>query len=430
MVAAVTLQLDCCACNRRRLSVVEVMSVWELVVWAGMSGAIALLCLVAVADCFVQRTVAAARGLAFVLMMGGAALLLSGLLEKLFSDLDFAAILPLKVAIGPLSGALTLSYLGVWLGSGQDDPVTRWAVFAGSVALVVGSGFLAMAAENTDIWTVLTWSRAINMAMVAVALFVCARAAMLGDALARWMVLACAFLGLAVMGLYAKSLGTPGWGLWAWAVTAFATVAYFLTVIALTIRRNREVRRLRQLARGLVAQNLDIPMPQGSQLIPRVADAMWRSQRLERPCVVAAIAVRNLYELGDEQGPAVEVQILAVLAARIRRHVGFRNVVGLYHPRCFVLAVSPGQDPRRGELLVESLLRAIRARVRVGPPDHRFDFWPAVGMGVVNVVHSEKQSNMDALTAINRAEQLALEDQVFGGLGSRALDLGSRPQLL
>ena len=32
----------------------------------------------------------------------------------------------------------------------------------------------------------------------------------------------------------------------------------------------------------------------------------------------------------------------------LRRLVGFRNVVGLYHPRCFVMAVSSAQDARRG----------------------------------------------------------------------------------
>jgi GGDEF domain-containing protein len=406
------------------------MTAWELVVWAGMAGAIALLCLVAIADCFVQRSVSAARGLAFVLMTGGAALLLSGLPEQVFPSMDLAAILPLKVAIWPLSGALALNYLGVWLGSSQDDPLTRWTVFLGCAGLLVASAVLAMAAETLDPWTVLSWSNAVTMAMVLVALCVSARGAMMGDALARWMVVACAFLGLAVMGLYGKSLAIPGWGLLVWTGTAIATVAHFLIVIVLTIQRNREVRRLRQLAKGLVAQNLDIPIPQGSQLIPRVADAIWRSRRLERPCVVAAIAVRNLYELGDELGHTVEAQILAVLAARIRRHVGFRNVVGLYHPRCFVLAVSPGQDPHRGVLLVESLLRSIRERVRVGPPDHRFDFWPAVGMGVVDVVHSVKQSPMDALTAINRAEHLALEDQVLGDMMSRSLDFDTLPDPL
>lgn len=121
--------------------------------------------------------------------------------------------------------------------------------------------------------------------------------------------------------------------------------------------------------------------------------------------MVAALVVRNLYELGEQAGQGFEARILAVLAARVRRQVGFRNVVGLYHPRCFVLAVSSGQDPRRGELLVETLLQSLCERVSVGSTDQHFDFWPLVGVGVVDVTHSP----MDALAAIDRAEQLALD---------------------
>ena len=237
------------------------------------------------------------------------------------------------------------------------------------------------------------------------------------------MSLACLWLIVMVAGLSAKMMGIAGLGIKAWALTAFATVLYFLIVIALTILRTREIRRLRQLALGVAPQELNIQIPQGAQLIPKVADAMWRAERLERDCVVAAIVVRNLYDVGEDLGHGEENQVLAVLAARIRRHVGFRNVVGLYHPRCFVMAVSSSQDPRRGELLVESLLKSVRERVRIGPPDRRFDFWPEVGMGVVEL----RKHPLEALAAINRAEQLALEDLDVGDLLSRPLSLDSIP---
>jgi GGDEF domain-containing protein len=382
------------------------MAMAELAIWAGMAGALALLFLVAVAECLVQRTVGTVRGVAFVALMGSAAIILSGLPEQFLPRWDSAVFLPLKVTIGPLSGALALRYLGFWLGTARDDRLTRRTVKVTSVVLILLSVAIVFFASHLEAWHLLMWAGGMYLTMVAVALFVSARAVALGDGLARWMVVACMFLWVAVMGLVTKSLESPGFGLPGWGLTAFSTVAYFLIVIALTIRRTRELRRLRLLAKGVVAQEFNIPMPQGSQLIPRVADVMWRSQRMERPCVVAAITVRNLYELADELGHGVEAEILAVLAARIRRHVGFRNVVGLYHPRCFVLAVSSGQDPRRGELLVSSLLKSVRNRVRVGPPDQRFDFWPEVGVGVVEVQHSP----LDALQAIDSAEQLANED--------------------
>ena len=389
-----------------------------------MVGAIALLCLVALGDWVVQRTLAAARGLAFIAMTGSAALWLSGLPRVMFPGLDPQVNLLLKCALGPLSGALSLSYLGIWLGAGRDDTTTRWVVGLGSAVFVAASAALGFAVALGWGWlpsTLLWVSGLVNMATVATAAFVSARGAVQGDRLARWMVVGCVCLALMVLGLYAKALDMTGLGLLAWLVTATAAVAFFLVVIVLTIQRNREVKQLRQLAKGVVTHEFNIPMPQGSQLIPRVADVLWRSKRLERPCVVAAIAVRNLYELADELGHGFEAEILAVLAARIRRQVGFRNVVGLYHPRCFVLAVSSGQDPRRGELLASSLLRSVRGSIRVGPPDRRFDFMPAVGMGVVELEHEP----MEALAAIDRAEALAIADLNIDDLLSRSLDSDS-----
>lgn len=404
----------------------ELMSVQELVVWACMAGAILMLCLVAAADLLVQRSVAAARGLAFILMMGGASVWASGLPQALMPGLGATTDLILKACAGPLAGALALSYLGVWLDAGRDEPLTRWVVLLTSWMGLMVALALAFSVAFTNAWTpfqILLTSCVSYFASVVVALLASLRGAALGDKLARWMAVACSWLILMVLGLSAKLLAVPGFGLIAWTVTAFATVLYFLIVIVLTILRTREVRRLRLLAQGLSAQDLNVQMPQGAHLIPKVAEAMWRSARLERDCVVSAIVVRNLYEAGEDLGHGEESQILAVLAARIRRQLGFRNVVGLYHPRCFVMAVSSGQDPRRGELLVESLLKAVRERVRVGPADRRFDFWPEVGMGVVEL----KKTPMQSLAAINKAEQLALEDLFTEDLLSRPLELDSIP---
>jgi GGDEF domain-containing protein len=401
------------------------MSVEELVVWSCMTGAILMLCLVAWADLLVQRSVAAARGLAFILMMGGASVWASGLPQVLLG-FDPAVDLVVKASFGPLAGALALNYLGVWLGAGRDESVTRWVLLVCTLVGVVMSVSLAYLAAFADLATphqLLVISCAAYGVSVLAALMISLRGAKQGDQLARWMALACTFLIVMVSGLSAKLLAFPRLGLAEWAITALATVLYFLIVIALTILRTREVRRLRMLAEGLAPQDLNVQMPQGARLIPKVADAIWRSERLERDCVVAALVVRNLYEVGDDLGHGEESQILAVLAARIRRHVGFRNVVGLYHARCFVMAVSSGQDPRRGDLLAVSLLKSVRQRVRVGPPERRYDFWPEVGIGVVEL----KKTPLEALAAINRSEQLALENLDVGDLLSRPLALDSIP---
>jgi GGDEF domain-containing protein len=412
--------------NGSTVAVAETMSVNELVVWSGMAGAILMLVLVAAADLVVQRSLAAARGLAFIVMMGGASVWASGLLQTLMPGLDATTNLVLQASFGPLAGALALNYLGVWLGEGRDESMTRWVLLVCTLVGVTVALTLAYLTVFSALLTpnqTLVISSTSYVGSVIVALLISLRGANLGDRLARWMAVACCWLIVMVTGLSAKMLAVPGLGLKTWALTALATVLYFLIVIALTILRTREVRRLRLLAKGLEQPDVNIQMPQGAHLIPKVADAIWRSDRLERDCVVAAVVVRNLYETGEKLGHGVESQILAVLAARIRRQVGFRNVVGLYHPRCFVMAVSSGQDPRRGVLVVDVLLKSVKDPIRVGPPERRFDFWPDVGVGVVDL----RKTHLEPLAAINRAEQLALEDLDMGDLLSRPLALDSLP---
>jgi hypothetical protein len=86
--------------------------------------------------------------------------------------------------------------------------------------------------------------------------------------------------------------------------------------------------------------------------------------------------------------------------------VGFRNVVGLYHQRCFVLALSAVQDPQRAELVTERVLRELRMSVNVGPDPLSLPFQPEVAIGVVEM----PAGNDDAVAVrvINLAEQLAL----------------------
>ena len=88
------------------------------------------------------------------------------------------------------------------------------------------------------------------------------RAAVLGDPLARWMVLACAFLAVMVCGLYLRGLNVEGFGLGTWILTAVSTVAYLLIVTVLVIVRTRHTRQLARLA-GLCAANQHRGCPEG-----------------------------------------------------------------------------------------------------------------------------------------------------------------------
>ena len=115
------------------------MEMLELAVWSAMAGAVAVLCLVLLADCLLQRTLASVRGLSYVSMMGGAAIVMSGLPGQLWPALGSAVWLPLQATVGPLSGALALVYLGTWLEAGRSEGWVRRALWGGSCLLVLVS---------------------------------------------------------------------------------------------------------------------------------------------------------------------------------------------------------------------------------------------------------------------------------------------------
>lgn len=382
------------------------VGMWEWMIWSGMTGVLSVLALVSALDVAVQRNMAAARGLMFILLTGGAAVVMCGIPEQIWPGRNPGGWLLLKSTLGPLSGALALHYLALWVDAAQEDiqirQVGRWgSLFLVLAAAVLGAVMLGW--QDIPPQTLLESAGAINLASVALAILIAVRASRLGDHLARWMVLACVSLAFMVLGLYAKGLGWVTDSPAIWLLTALATVGYFLIVIALTILRTREQRRLRRAARGLVEMQVDLPMAQGAHLVPRIEDAIWRAQRMQRHCVVVAVSIRNLYEHGALVSTGAEGHILAAMAARIRRKVGFRNVVGLYHPRCFILAISSGQDPRRGVLDLEGLMQELRISVPVRVDGELVQFEPVIGVGVVPV----EDPSMTAIEAINEAERLS-----------------------
>lgn len=381
-------------------------AVGEWLIWSGMTGVLSVLALVSMLDVVLQRNLPAVRGLMFIVLTGGAAVVMSGLPELLLPSTRPDVWLLLKTSLGPLSGALALYYLALWIDAAQEDEAIRLLGYWGSLASVISGGVLAA----LTVWghgispsVLLDLAEAVNLSAVVMALMITSRAVRLGDHLAKWMLAACVGLAFMVMGLYAKGMGWHPPSIVVWFLTAFATVAYFLIAIALTILRTRELRRLKRTAKGVLEAQVDLPMAQGATLVPRIEDAIWRAFRMQRHCVVAAVSVRNLYEHGALVSTGAEGNILATMAARIRRKVGFRNVVGLYHPRCFIMAISSSHDPRRGHLEFDALLEELRRPVPIPLEGQTVQFVPEVGVGVVPL----RDANVPALEAINEAERLS-----------------------
>ena len=381
----------------------------ELMVWSCMLGGLLTLATVALADVLMNRSVASWRGLVFVLMLGSCAILMTSLPALWFPELPASVLLTLKASMGPLCGALSLIYLGLWLGAAAEDRIVYYCLAWGATVLVgtaVLLAFWALNYEGPNPGQVIQVAAGFSGGAMLLALGVSVRAHVLGDELARWMVVACFFLAGMTLGLYTYTLHPTWFGWQGMALTAFCTVAHFLLTTALAVRRNRQNRRLLRLA-GL-AQGADpaTGLPTGSVLLSKVDDTFWRAARQQGQCTVVCLHLHNLYELGESAGHRVDQQILTSITARIRRAVGFRCVVGLYHPRCFVVVISGIKHEELVERTVLRLRMVLSKPLSVVGLDEAFHtFMPRYGMGVVTV-HA---GSADPVAVVDEAERKSWE---------------------
>ncbi len=394
------------------------MDTQEVVVWSAMLGGLLTLAAAFVADVMMNRSIASWRSLTFVLLTGTACMLMTGLPELLFPNLPNTLVQVLKSSLGPLSGALALSYLGLWLGPATDDRVIRQAVTWGPPILITATVFIVLigfAQPNYDLADLVVITAPINGLSVLLATIVSVRAANQGDQLARWMVLACFFLAVMVCGLYTHAALLAHYGLGTLVFVAFSSVAFFLVVTGLGIRRNRQLRQLQRLAGLASGVDAATGLPKGSVLLSKVDDAFWRSARQRRECTVICLHVRNLYELAEIAGHTADQQILATLAARIRRAVGFRNVVGLYHPRCFVVVISSVKQTEMVDRIVMRMRYVLDNPLTVvGVEGGNYSFTPRYGLGILTV----QAASADPVTTIDEAERMALasEHEAFAAI--------------
>jgi GGDEF domain-containing protein len=387
-----------------------------------MLGGLLTLTAIAAFDAAVSRNAGALRNLAFVVIAGTTCVLMSGLPEVLWPGIPFSALMLLKISLVPLSGAIALNYLGIWLGGTREDATVHSITVSGGRVLfysAIALTLTAAAAPDLYLDRLLAAASAINMTAILLGLVAAIRAAALGDPLARWMVLACLCLAAMASGLYLRGLNVEGFGLVTWIITATLTVGYFLIATVLVLMRNRERRHLKRMAGLQVGADPATGLPTGSVLLSEVEHAFWRTARLDGTCTVVCLHLGNLYELAETAGHGVDNQILAAMAARIRRAAGFRCVVGLYHPRCFVVVISADKRRQYVNLTVSRLRTLVALPLSVvGRDQKQHDFTPQLGVGVVVL----DPANADPLEVINKAERLAVAPDSPSGYTEEVLD--------
>lgn len=396
------------------------MDMAENTIWAIMAGGLLSLVLLAAADTVVTRSLGAARNMLLIFAIGSACIFLSGLPETLFPSLPERLMMALKAGFGLLSSALGLRFLGIWAGGDREDylvhRLTVWGAYGMLIASLVTTVLATLVAPQ-DFHGLLMLTAGLNAIAVVLCMVIAVRAALLGDPLARWLVLACLILTGLMAGLYLHALKVPGIGLGLQALTATSAVLFLLIVMVLIVVRNRQQRQLVRLSRLEMGWDPATGLPTGAKLLSEVEHAFWRTGRLHGHCVVVGIYLSNLYELGDSMGRTSDNQILAATAARIRRASGFRCVVGIYHPRCFIVVFSIDRKRTFNETYIARLLGLVTQPLQVvGSKDQRQPFVPQVGLAMRTVQpdHTVPQDVIDAVEheAMEQARRTPAADRV------------------
>ncbi len=383
------------------------MSTHEVSLWSALAGGLLVLAVLALVDLFaVRRSLGALRNAIFVTLGGAAVVIISGLPEALFPALQSDAMSTIRIAIGPVAAGLILYYLGQWIGGMREDPVvyriSSWGCRAMLLATLCLIAAALMISPQSD--RVLGAAGGVVLLAVLLGFGLAARAAVLGDALARWMAASCVMLLFTTLGLYLHAMQPPYFGIYTSILTAVFTLAHFILAIVLVGKRNRHLRKLNRLARLDPAIEPTTGLPAGASLVSQIEHAFWVAARRKGHCLVVCIYLSNLYELADTVGHGADSQILLAVAARIRRVVGFRCVVGVYHPRCFVVVL----DADRHRARVASTLLRLRAFLPQplevqGTDAQMHSFTPVVGVGLVEAAPQSAK----ALDVLHEAERQA-----------------------
>jgi GGDEF domain-containing protein len=403
------------------------MQTIEITIWAAMAGGLLMVMAPVALDWARRGRYGAWRELLLLFIFGSGAVLLTGVPEQLLGLDDPHRLLPLKVGLGPLAGGLRLGYLSGWLGGMFKSNLFRRFISGGALLLGLAGVALAVWASldpHSAVHTMLGLSAVLSLAAVLMGLLVIvilavARGAALRDPLARAM-LAAGVSGLGmIVGLYAKALEVNDLGNGVWAITAACTLTYLFIVTSIAMERAKTLRRLQRSARSTTVTDALTGLPTGAELLVQVDHALWRSARASRDTVVIAVWVNNLYELSNVSVQHVDQEIQTRLTERLRRVAGFRNVLGLYHPRCFIVVPSTVLDEKKLRTLVQRLRAQLFRPTLVGSlskEDHVF--MPQVGIGIVRV----PASSAEPTVAMDDAEALAQSARTMdGGVAIRVL---------
>lgn len=390
------------------------MPLSQSLIWSALFGALlAVAAFTAARVVMAPRSRGAWRGLTYVLLISAVLAVHSNLAYGLWQlPPSRKAQAWLQVFVGPLAAGVTLFFLGKWMGALRSDRLLRYATQRGGLLLSVCALVLAGFGLAQTQATLVQWLwpvAAISLVGALLGVLACLRALVLGDRLARWMLVACTILMVMTISMYAYSLRLLDAGAFLAGLTSLTALVFFVMATVLVDERNRDTRRLARLAGADFSTEPATGLAMGASFVLQVEHEFWRMRRRSGECAVLCAYLHNLRDVGNAAMDATsEYQILVAMAARVSRAAGVRATVGLYHPQCFVVVIDVDRNRGLPELVQQRLHTLACEPMAVQQADgSTYTFEPQVSLAATTVTVAGTQNALKVLNTIEAAAKRA-----------------------
>jgi GGDEF domain-containing protein len=385
------------------------MSAQELAIWSMALGAIAAIGLARLADVAFRPGLSASQALAYHATVLLLVLLLSGVAQWLWPQLNARLLRQAQVLAGPVCVALSNFWIRGWLAAAQRDGLMS-AMLRASALLLPFAGLACLALPSEE---QLPGAAAVSLAGSLVTSWLIVRSWLMGDRLAPVMSLGCLLTLPAIAGLYAVAMRLPGVG-WQALLAFCAALANALTGLALW---RRHVHQWRSREGPPAMTDPVTRLHTGIALVHKLLKAQRRRRRTRRDGAVLAVMVFDVERIAAQVGTAGVNDMFVRIAARIQRQVGVVNPVGRYYDRCFVTLVEAIQSPSWLRTLGLKVATALRRPIEVtSATGERVDIKADIGVGVVHlsrrpeevedILHDAQRMAQAARTMPSRAAML------------------------
>ena len=374
-------------------------------------GAMALVVLLALADCAYSRTRASLQSLTYLTGSFLFFALLSGLSGVVAAALWSTPAAPVRIAqilIGPLCAVMGSWWISQWLSAHKRDRFGKNVLYAATLTGLVG-GVLCLFLRPE--WA-LQASAALTMVNLSVALLISVRAAQSGDKLAWGLALSCALALPTQIGLYSMALGNTRLPLLMQAGVAFVGLLSMVITARMLWLRNHHAR---QISGDDSAQRDPITRLYSSvTLVRKIITAQERRQRTRRDGALMAVVLFEPERLLKQVGQFGMNDIYIQLARRMQRHTGVVNPAGRYYDRCFVVLIESMQSPRWMRTLGLRVASGLRQPLDVTSLEgERMKITLDIGVGMVHL--SSRAEDVDQL--LHEVQRVAVAAR---GMRSRA----------